>query len=144
MGQYLYVDCEIFRQYFDACAEILLADHEINITEIIKSGNESLEQTEHAQVAIFTISYSLAKTLLEINVKPTHMLGHSIGELTCAVISGVFSLADALEVVVTRGRFLVVTGGRFLDVTRGTRGNIVLYVTVESVARAHGCAVDTR
>lgn len=106
MGKYLYVDCAIYRKYFDACAEILLSDHKININEIIQSDNESLDQTENAQVALFTISYSLAKTMLEINVSPTHMLGHSIGELTCAVIAGVFSLDDALEVVVTRGRIM--------------------------------------
>ena len=106
MGRYLYNGDTPFKKHFDDCAEILLSRHNINIIEIIESNDVALQQTEFAQPALFTVSYALAKTLMDLNVRPTHTIGHSIGELASAALAGVFSLKDAIEVVVTRARIM--------------------------------------
>lgn len=106
MGRYLYNSNELYRKHFDSCAQILLTKHNIDITNIIESDGDSLQQTEFAQPAIFSVSYALARSLTDIKIRPTHTVGHSIGELASAALAGVFSLEDALEVVVTRARVM--------------------------------------
>jgi len=106
MGRYLYDSNELYKKHFDSCARILLTKHNIDISNIIEFDNESLQQTEFAQPAIFSVSYALAKALTDLKIYPTHTIGHSIGELASAALAGVFSLEDALEVIVTRARVM--------------------------------------
>ena len=57
------------------------------------------------QLLIFSVEYCLAILLKEsININPTHLIGHSLGEIVCATIVGVFSLQTALRFVEKRGQ----------------------------------------
>lgn len=51
-------------------------------------------------------SYALAKSLLDLGIKPDGMIGHSIGELGAATVAGVFELGDAVKLVRLRGRLM--------------------------------------
>ena len=51
-------------------------------------------------------SYALAKSLLDLGIKPDGMIGHSIGELAAAAVAGVFELGDAVKLVRLRGRLM--------------------------------------
>jgi acyl transferase domain-containing protein/acyl carrier protein len=65
-----------------------------------------INQTQIAQPVLFIFEYALAKLFMNWGIKPYAMIGHSIGEYTAACLSGVFSLEDALELVVTRGKLM--------------------------------------
>ena len=65
-----------------------------------------LNQTANAQPAIFIIEYALAKLWMSWGINPEVTIGHSIGEYVAATIAGVFSLEDALKVVVERGKLM--------------------------------------
>ncbi|MCJ8280096.1 MAG: acyltransferase domain-containing protein, partial [Rivularia sp. ALOHA_DT_140] len=65
-----------------------------------------LNQTAHAQPAIFTIEYALAKLWMSWGINPEVAIGHSIGEYVAATIARVFSLEDALKVVAARGKLM--------------------------------------
>ncbi|MCK5058711.1 MAG: acyltransferase domain-containing protein, partial [Candidatus Aminicenantes bacterium] len=67
---------------------------------------ERLNQTAFAQPSIFVIEYSLAQTLIAWGIHPQAMIGHSIGEYVAACTAGVFSLTDALKLVVARARMI--------------------------------------
>jgi acyl transferase domain-containing protein/acyl carrier protein len=70
------------------------------------TGSNKINQTDIAQVVIFIIEYALAKLLMKWGIRPHAMMGYSFGEYATACISGVFSLEDALKLVVARGKLI--------------------------------------
>ncbi|MCK4765515.1 MAG: acyltransferase domain-containing protein [Candidatus Aminicenantes bacterium] len=60
--------------------------------------------TGFSQPLIFIIEYALARLLIKKGIKPAAMIGYSLGEYIAACLSGVFSLKDALKLVVGRGK----------------------------------------
>ncbi|BAY84413.1 putative beta-ketoacyl synthase [Calothrix parasitica NIES-267] len=119
MGRQLYETETTFALAFDNCAEILKPHVGIDIRNLIyptqetAQAAEQLQQTAIAQTTIFAVEYSLACLLMEWGIKPTAMIGHSIGEYVAATIAGVFSLEDALMLVAKRGQLMqeMPTGG---------------------------------
>ncbi|MBB84105.1 MAG: polyketide synthase, partial [Deltaproteobacteria bacterium] len=63
-----------------------------------------IDATANAQPALFAIEYALSQLLLDRGLRPTALLGHSLGELTAACVAGVMDLATAARLVVHRGR----------------------------------------
>jgi len=113
MGRELYRKERVFREEMDRCFEVLRPLMDYDIKEILYPGQEScpadaekLNRTANAQPVIFTIEYALARLLMKWGIEPYAMIGHSIGEYVAAVLSGVFSLEDALELVAARGRLM--------------------------------------
>lgn len=114
MGAGLYRAERTFRRHVDECTE-LLAQQGIfdgNLRRIIDpetAGSDAaarLALTSNAQPALFVTEYALARMWMSWGVQPASMLGHSIGEYAAACIAGVFSLEDALAVVVRRGQLM--------------------------------------
>ena len=66
----------------------------------------ALNQTELAQPAVFVIEYALARLWMSWGIRPAAVIGHSLGEYAAAVVAGVFTLEDALELVTARGRMI--------------------------------------
>lgn len=52
-----------------------------------------------AQPLLLSVNYALASTLIDAGVQPDALLGHSVGEVSAAVIAGVFDFADALALL---------------------------------------------
>ncbi|MCX7597000.1 MAG: acyltransferase domain-containing protein, partial [Fischerella sp.] len=71
-----------------------------------ETASAQLQQTAIAQPALFLIEYALAKLWMSWGVRPTAMIGHSIGEYVAATLAGVFSLEDVLAVVAIRGQMM--------------------------------------
>ncbi len=67
-------------------------------------GEVDINQTEITQPVLFAFEYALAKLLMSWGVKPTAMIGYSFGEYVAAALAGVFSLEDALKLVIARGK----------------------------------------
>ncbi len=113
MGRELYEQETIFRESVDECCAILNRYMEDDLRTIIypeknnaTEATEKLKQTAVTQPALFVIEYALARLLRHWGLEPQAMVGHSIGEYVAACISGVFSLEDALAIVVERGRLM--------------------------------------
>jgi amino acid adenylation domain-containing protein len=105
MGRGLYDGEPVFRAAVDSCCKLLAFD----LRAAMWGGEaaaERLRQTEIAQPALFVLSWATAQLWLSWGVRPSALLGHSIGEYVAACLAGVFSLEDALELVVERGRLM--------------------------------------
>ncbi|GGM54557.1 hypothetical protein GCM10012275_27110 [Longimycelium tulufanense] len=67
--------------------------------------------------AVLLVEQALAALWMSWGVRPSAMVGHSLGEITAACISGVMSRTDALSIAVVRGRLLEAVGpGAMLSV----------------------------
>ena len=123
MARDLYRSEPEFRGSVDRCVEIVRRLTNENLLALIHpdqpepAAADRLKATFAAQPALFTIEYSLAQLWMSRGIRPQAMIGHSIGEFVAATIGGTFSLEDALELVVMRGRLMQgLPGGAMLSV----------------------------
>jgi acyl transferase domain-containing protein/acyl carrier protein len=70
------------------------------------TGTDPLRHAEIAHPFLFTVEYALAKLLAHWGVTPDVLVGYSLGEYVAACLAGVFTLSDALYVVVERARLI--------------------------------------
>jgi non-ribosomal peptide synthase protein (TIGR01720 family) len=110
MGLELYRIEQVFREQFDLCAEAYKPYLDLDLREVIypleEQRADQLKQTYITQPALFTIEYALAKLWMSWGVQPKALIGHSIGEFVAACLAGVFTFADAVRLVVARGRLM--------------------------------------
>ena len=107
MGRQLYATQPTFRAAIDRCAA-LLADHlDQPLLEVLwGDATEHLAHTTYTQPALFAVEWALARLWLSWGLRPSTLVGHSVGEYVAACIAGVFSLEDALRLVAARGRLM--------------------------------------
>lgn len=63
-----------------------------------------MERTEVAQTANFALQVALTRLWASYGIKPVAVVGHSVGEVASAYVSGVYSLEDAVRVSYHRSR----------------------------------------
>jgi natural product biosynthesis luciferase-like monooxygenase protein/amino acid adenylation domain-containing protein len=113
MASNLYQHEPLFRAQIDRCSSLLSPQLGLDLRSILyppleTSGatEEQLRQTALAQPALFVVEYALAQLFIALGISPQAMLGHSLGEYVAACLAGVFSLEEALELMVVRGRLM--------------------------------------
>ena len=142
MSRDLYDAEPAFRQALDRCAALAgpllerpLLDVMFGATE---ADGEQIHQTAYTQPALFAVEYALVELWRSWGVVPTAVMGHSIGEYVAACVAGVFSLEDALRLVVERGRLM--------QALPGDGGQMAAVFAPEATVRAAvatcGAAVD--
>lgn len=109
MGGQLYRTSRTFRQKVDQCAQIG-RDHGFpSFSEIITdhSVDVSTKDPVQIQLAIVTLEVALAAVwTVDAGVKPSMVMGHSLGEYVGLHVAGVLSLADMLFLVGQRALLL--------------------------------------
>jgi acyl transferase domain-containing protein/SAM-dependent methyltransferase/acyl carrier protein len=72
------------------------------------------------QTDLFALEYALAQTLIEWGLRPSHVVGHSLGEFAAATLAGVLRLDEAARLVAGRARLLEgIAPGGMLAVAMG-------------------------
>lgn len=118
MAADFYQRFEVYRDSVDACLAALapsLAEADIaQLSELLLCNEaaqaerlaEVFKATQFTQLGLFICEYASAQLMLAWGLKPSAMIGHSIGEFAAATLAGIFSLADALAIVSERGRLM--------------------------------------
>ncbi len=101
MGRELYDRFEYVRELFESADKTL----DFGLTKLCLSGpEEELRKTCNTQPAILLSSFVIWAVLnKEMKVSPALLAGHSLGEYTALLASGLFSLKDALRLTRIRG-----------------------------------------
>ena len=132
MGLGLYREESVFRQELDRCFDLMISIVGKDVrgelypeNEDESTGVNSLIRTDIIQPVLFSFEYALAKLLMSWGIIPSGMIGHSFGQYTAACLSGVFSLEDALQLVILRGQLMERTSpGVMLSVSQIGRAHV--------------------
>ncbi|MDO0924257.1 type I polyketide synthase [Streptomyces sp. TG1A-8] len=107
MGAALYRQYPVFRAALDACDRVLTPLTGVPLGELVRgecSEPERIHEVRHLQPALFSFEYALAQLWMSWGVRPSVLMGHSLGEFAAAATAGLFSLEDAARLVAARGR----------------------------------------
>ncbi|MCP4117666.1 MAG: aminotransferase class III-fold pyridoxal phosphate-dependent enzyme [Desulfobacteraceae bacterium] len=99
----------VFRDAINRCDVILSNYWDMHLTDLVcgpSPADDTLGRTIHTQPAMFAVEYALAELWRSWGIRPSMVMGHSIGEYVAACIAGVFSLEDGLSLAVERGRLI--------------------------------------
>lgn len=82
------------------------------IDALLQSEAESrVPSTEVAQPANFLVQVALVSELAQYGITPAAVVGHSVGEVSAAYVSGMLSLREAVRVAYHRARLQATTAG---------------------------------
>ncbi|WP_070196673.1 beta-ketoacyl synthase N-terminal-like domain-containing protein [Streptomyces oceani] len=105
MASELYATEPVFHDALQDCAE-LLRDHlgKPLLDIVFAADGAELDRTRWTQPALFAVEYALAQLWLSWGIRPTAVLGHSVGEITAACVAGVLTLEEATALIAARAR----------------------------------------
>ena len=105
MGKQLYETEPVFREALDKCDRILSSEIECSLLDVLYDESR-INQTAYTQPALFAIEYALFQLWSSWGIKPSVVMGHSVGEYVAATVAGVFNLEDGLRLIAARGRLM--------------------------------------
>lgn len=124
MGRELYEQDEVYRDAVEACLAIITPKLGRDLKPLmyppadqVETATRTLEQPSLTLPALFTTTYALASLYESWGLEPDAFIGHSMGEYVAACKAGVFSLEDAITLVMLRGElFECIDQGGMLSV----------------------------
>ncbi|HWN33523.1 MAG TPA: SDR family NAD(P)-dependent oxidoreductase, partial [Pseudonocardia sp.] len=121
--------CEEFPVFAEAFGEVCSAVDDCvgggsSLRSVVFGSDvDLLAGTEWAQPALFAFGVAGSRLLSSWGVVPGAVVGHSVGEIAAAHVSGAVSLDDAARLVVVRGRAMAsVRGGGLMASVSGDAG----------------------
>ena len=99
----------VFRAEIDRCAELLRPEIAADIrTLLYPDAPPADDERPPVQVlpSLFATEYALARLWMSWGVRPSAMIGHSLGEYVAACLAGVLDLPQALRLVAVRSRLI--------------------------------------
>lgn len=114
MGKNL-IDTEpVFRDVFSRCDQLLETYSGWSLIAELQAEEEDsrINRASVAQPAIFALQVSLAALWESWGVKPDLVVGHSVGEVAAAHVSGALSLEDSVRLIYHRSRLQQTVAGQ--------------------------------
>ncbi|WP_329050612.1 type I polyketide synthase [Streptomyces violaceus] len=100
MGRRLLTGDSRFAAQVSALDPVFLAETGSSLTDLLTA--DSGRAVDRTQPLLFGIQLALAQTMRAYGVEPGAVIGHSMGEVTAAVVAGALDAADGLRVIARR------------------------------------------
>lgn len=106
MGRTLLQTSPVYRDKILECDRVARQYIEWSIYEALTADEESsrIGETRYLQPTMFALQVALAELWRSRGVEPDAVVGHSMGEIAAAHVSGALSLSEALKVICHRAR----------------------------------------
>ncbi|CAB3760747.1 beta-ketoacyl synthase [Burkholderia sp. MSh2] len=121
MGNELYAENAVFRAALDEVDALWCADGSPSLVDVMRggpsaewlagAGTEWLAATENAQPLLFAIQVGMIRVIDARGMRYDAAIGHSVGEIAAAWVTGALSLVDAVRVIKIRSRAQAMTRG---------------------------------
>lgn len=121
MGNELYAENAVFRAALDEVDALWCADGSPSLVDVMRggpgaewlagAGAEWLAATENAQPLLFAIQVGMIRVIDARGMRYDAAIGHSVGEVAAAWVTGALSLVDAVRVIKIRSRAQAMTRG---------------------------------
>ncbi|ABM13927.1 beta-ketoacyl synthase [Mycolicibacterium vanbaalenii PYR-1] len=105
MGRRLLADEPAFAAAVDELEPDFVAAAGFSLRDVLTSG-ETVVGIDRIQPVLVGVQLALTKLWQSYGVNPDAVIGHSMGEVTAAVVAGALSPADGLKVIATRSRLM--------------------------------------
>ncbi len=114
MGQELIQSEPVFAEAIDEVDRHFQTLAGWSLKEAMLAGEKEsrMERTELAQPANFAIQVALTRLWESFGIRPSAVIGHSVGEVSAAYVAGVYSMEDAIRVSFHRSRLQQTMAGR--------------------------------
>lgn len=139
MAHELYKNELFFKSVIDDCIKIANEHLSVNLFDVIYPGEKQsvydINEIQWSPISLFIVEYALAKYLEYLGVQADAYIGHSFGEYAAATLAGVFSLEDAIKVVITRGKLMQLMEPGGMLAINATRES------VNEILKANNCEI---
>ncbi|BCH57149.1 acyltransferase domain-containing protein [Agrobacterium vitis] len=108
MGRELYDHHPRFRLWMDLCDRLVGEATGRSLLSVLfeKDRAEVFDDLLFTNPALLSVEFCLATVLQEAGIHPDYLLGYSLGEFTAAVVSGVLTLEEGIELTVDLARLM--------------------------------------
>ncbi|AKT41319.1 type I polyketide synthase [Chondromyces crocatus] len=106
MGCALAAQEPVVRAKLDECAALIQQHAGWSLWDELKASEDRsrLGRTDIAQPALFALQVAVAALWRSWGITPSAVVGHSVGEIAAACVSGAIDLDEAMRVVIARGQ----------------------------------------
>ncbi|GAA2681627.1 MULTISPECIES: type I polyketide synthase [Actinosynnema] len=100
-----------FRAAFDELRSLALGRHGVDLTPVVDPAADPrwFDDIVHQQLGLLALGVALGEQLAEWGLRPAALLGNSVGEYPAAAIAGLWSWADAVDLVHLRASGMAAT-----------------------------------
>jgi [acyl-carrier-protein] S-malonyltransferase len=107
MGKELYDAFDVAKETFGMVSEAT----GLSSTQVcFELDEETLRQTQNAQLALYTCGVAAYRVLSDVGVRATGFAGHSVGEYAALAAAGILSVEDGARLVQRRGDLMARSG----------------------------------
>lgn len=103
----LYETQAVFKTALDQCDEILATHFNVSLIELLwGKSSHLLVQNTYIKLSVFAVQYSFYRLMFSLGIQPNAVIGEGMGKYVASCIAGVFSLEDALKLVMTHSQLI--------------------------------------
>ncbi len=111
MGRQLLTDEPVFAAAIDELEPVFVDKVGFSLRQVLAEG-EPVSGDARVQPVVMGLQLALTALWRSYGVHPDAVIGHSMGEVTAAVVSGALSVADGLDVIAVRSRLMATLAGQ--------------------------------